>query len=548
MAERKLKLLIVDDEAEIREGINRLIPWEKNGVVVAGLAKNGREALRIIAEIEPDIMLLDIRMPVMNGLEVLEKLPDQKHLPQVIILTGYDDFEYCRQALRNGVADYLLKPCRPKEILAVVKKIKLMIMEEERQNSRKAYLQEQLQENTGILRENLLISLISREQIDQEASLSKWRLYEMELEPVNIGVALIRIDHLRKLEDFTREGKLSPKESSLEEIEAPKIAVRNDLTHFLEKPSTFRNFIWAFHDDLLVLWNTDELPDSELITRMEVLRQSIELNHSHPHTVTIGLGEPAENLSQLYSAYNSALLAVEYGFWEGPNRVIRYPKSEEENLAGDNISLQEQNAIIQCIRTNDPEKLEPALEAFFAKLVSHGSKGYILKMITALFCSIYQVCLERGVKTEEVFGRRLAILDELPRLKTLPELKQRIYTCLYQIIEQHPAHKNQRKVVNNALKYMEENYFEELSLERVAQKVYVSAGYLSTIFKQVLRKNFVDSLHEVRVNKAKELLRDVRLRIYEVAIRVGYKDEKYFSQLFKKITGMTPNQYRDTIQ
>lgn len=549
MAEKNLKLLIVDDEAEIREGINRLIPWEKNGVTVAGLASNGREALRIIAEVEPDIMLLDIRMPVMNGLEVLEQLPDQKHLPKVVILSGYDDFEYCRQALRKGVVDYLLKPCRPKEILEVIKKIKLTMIEDELQKGRGAYLQKQIQENIEILRENLVISLIEHETLDQEASLTKWRLYQMEIPPDQIGVVLIRIDHLKKSGSFSEKRNLSLEERSYpEEIAKLKMAVRQDLVFFLNSDSALKNIICDYDEDLLVLWSITKTPVPEFNQRMENFQQFIATRQTDPYTVTIGFGELAENLAGLPSAFNSARLAVEYGFWEGPNRIIRFPKVAGENLDGRHVSIQEQNAIIQCIKTNDPENLESALEAFFKNLVSQGSKSYVQKMVTALFCSVYHACVERGVKTEEIFGPQMAILDELPRLKTLPELKQKIYTCLRQIIEQHPAHKNQWKVVNNALKYMEENYGKDLSLESVAQKVYVSAGYLSTIFKQVLQKNFVDSLHEVRVNQARELLRNLRLKVYEVALRVGYKDEKYFSQIFKKYTGMTPHQYRDTIQ
>ena len=255
-SERKLKLIIADDEAEIREGINRAIPWNENGIEVVGLAFNGREALRMIEAFEPDILLLDIRMPVMNGLEVLEKLPEQKKLPKVAILSGYDDFSYCRQALRSGVSDYLLKPCRPQEILAVIGRIREQILTAECEASKWQYLQEQFRENLGLLREKLLIYLIQHETMDPEMGLVRWRLYEMEITPQDIGVALVRIDNLKTTEY-----------SSGADLEFTKLAVRNAMKDCLQTKPALKNMICDYNDDLLVLWNlTEESPETFMDT------------------------------------------------------------------------------------------------------------------------------------------------------------------------------------------------------------------------------------------------------------------------------------------
>ena len=169
-------------------------------------------------------------------------------------------------------------------------------------------------------------------------------------------------------------------------------------------------------------------------------------------------------------------------------------------------------------------------------------------MITALICSVYHVCLERGINTDAIFGPNLAILDELPRFETLQELHGRILSCFKAIITLHPRQKTQWKMVAQAVNYIEEHYREDLNLENVAKVVFVSPGYLSASFKGVLQKNFVDYVTEVRIKRAKELLKDFHLKIYEIALQIGYKDEKYFSQIFKRSTQMTPNQYRDTLK
>ncbi len=537
MSDRILKLLIVDDEAEIREGILRSLPWEEHGIIIAGLAANGREGLRMVNETEPDLMLLDIRMPVMNGLEVLKKLKEQGSSLKVIILSGYDDFNYCQQALRYGVSDYLLKPCRPKEILDGLIKLKNQIAIEEEQSHQWDFLLQKFQENLPILRENLLMNLVQDKPTDDGTAEIRWNLYQMEVTPQNIGLALVRIDQQHKLTSL-----------SINEFELIKHSLYRQVEAVTKKPPVLKIAINYFQDILLILWNADEEPPELFARRMEQLRQTIATDM--PITVTIGLGEPAPGLSQLHTAFTSAVEALEHGFWEGSNRIINYHDVIDETLTPKPAIEQEENLIVHCIRTNDQEQLESALNSLFTNLSIPGknSKDYIHKMVTALICSVYHVCLERGINTDNIFGSNLAILDELPRIETLQELHERIMLCFKKIIEMHPLQKNQWKMVTQAVNYIEEHYAEDLNLESVAKVVFVSPGYLSTSFKQVLQKNFVDYITEVRVGKAKELLRDFHLKIYEIAVQIGYKDEKYFSQIFKKITGMAPNQYRDSLK
>ncbi len=537
MFNRVLKILIVDDETEIREGILNSISWEKHGFAVAGLADNGREALRIINEEKPDLMLLDIRMPVMNGLEVLEKLAEEGLSLKVIILSGYDDFNYCQQALRFGASDYLLKPCHPNKILEVLIKLKEQIATEEEQADQWDFLLQKFQENLPILRENLLMSLFSNKPLDNKSALVRWNLYQMGINPNNMGLALVKIDHQDKLASC-----------SLKELELNKLSLFQQIEAAMKKNPALKSVINFFYDKIVILWNIEEETSDIFSLRMEQLRQIVANNMSF--TITIGLGEPAANLTELHNALDSALFALEHGFWEGYNRIINYHEINEDNFNQNQDLVQEENLIVHCIRTNDPEKLESALQSFFANLTIPGknSKEYLQKMITALICSVYHVCLERGINTDSFFGPNLAILDELPRIETLQELHERILLCFKQIIELHPLQKTQWKIVSQAVTYIEEHYAEDLNLENIANVVFVSPGYLSTIFKQVLQKNFVDYLTEVRIEKAKELLKNYHLKIYEISVLVGYKDEKYFSQIFKKGSGMTPNQYRDTIK
>lgn len=536
--EESISLLIVDDEEEIREGISRMIPWADHGICLAALAANGREAWQCIQDLHPDLMLLDIRMPVMNGLELLEKTAALEKRPRAIILSGFDDFSYCQKAIKLGATDYLLKPCQPTEILAAVLKLKEAVLTARIENAFLERLRGQFRENLELLREKLILCLVGTEQPNLEVGHQKWFLYEMDLPPVRIGVAVVRIQRQKY---------------SGEALELNKLMVRNLTLELLREAPRINCFSCDHNDDLLILWENDAIPKNTFKDRMEQLRRMIE--NRFDFVVTVGIGETAATLAELCYAYQTALQAVEYSFWAGANRILDCQEIESLDPAAParlSYPAAEEAAILQSIRTHDSERFKQALADFFLTLtqdctVAEDARQYAQRILTALICSVYHVCVERGLDCDKIFGPGLKILDELNRLDTLEAIKTRLDVCFQQILNQTPVHKSSWKVVIKAMQYMDEHFREDLSLETVAGQVFISPGYLSTLFKQELQKNFVDTLHEIRVARAKEILRQTRVKVYEVAANVGYHDEKYFSQIFKKITGMTPNQYREAV-
>ena len=377
MTDRVINLLLVDDEDEIREGIASSVPWKENSIKIIGEASNGKDALKIIALGKTDIVLLDIRMPVMDGIEVLKKLSNKEEKPKIIILSGYDDFTYCQFAIKYGASDYLLKPCHPKEIIETINKIKGEILKEEK--------------NTD-------------------------------------GI------------------------------------INND-----------ENF-WS---DLNNLTSSNSV-DSE-----------------------------KTNLMKCIDEYKESILS--------------------------------------CVKKNNKEKLVEAIDIFYTNITnsSQRSKKYVNKIVSDLLFAIYHLCMERSLDVEKYFGQQLSTIDEILSITTINEQKQNLYCFLKSIIEDAPLTDLAQKKVEKALNFMEEHYMSELNLNSVSYEIAVSAGYLSFLFKKVLNKTFLHCLHEIRVYKAKTFLQDINLLIYEIAYKVGYRDEKHFSQIFKKITGMTPSEYRE---
>jgi two-component system response regulator YesN len=401
-------------------------------------------------------------------------------------------------------------------------------------------LRAQFHENLELSREKLILYLIRTEQPHLEVGREKWRLYEMPLADEHIGAALIRIHRSH----YTGEI-----------LELHKLAVQNLTSEILNRTPRMDHFLCDHNDELLVLWDNSANKRLAFMERMEEIRQSVQTQF--PFVVTIGIGETVATMGELYYAFHTAFQAVESSFWMGANRIIDYqtlePAESSDVPAAPAYPSAEEAAVLQCLRMNDAAGIDKALEDYFAFITQNratpdgSTKQYVRRLITALISSVYHVCVERGLDCERIFGSGYQILDELNKLETFTGIKTRLRDCFRQIFHQVPAHKTSWKTVINALKYMEDHYSDDLNLEAVAQQVYVSPGYLRTLFKQELQKNFVDSLHEIRVAKAKELLRGGRAKIYEVAMRVGYHDEKYFSQIFKRIAGITPNQYRESI-
>ena len=471
--EENVSLLIVDDEEEIREGISRAIPWEEHGVRLSGLAANGREAWEKIRDCRPDLMLLDIRMPVMNGLELLDKLASLEQRPRVVILSGFDDFSYCQQAIKQGASDYLLKPCQPKEILAAVLKIKEAVLKARAETALYQSLRGQFRENLELLREKLILCLVGAEQPNLEVGHQKWFLYEMDLPPVRIGAAVVRIQRQKY---------------SGEALELNKLMVRNLTLELLREEPRINCFACDHNDDLLILWENEAIPKNTFKDRMEQLRRIIE--NRFDFVVTVGIGETAATLAELCYAYQTALQAVEYSFWAGANRILDCQEIEPFDAAAPatlSYPTAEEAAILQSIRTNDSERVQQTLADFFLTLtqdctVADDAKQYAQRILTALICSVYHVCVERGLDCDKIFGPGLKILDELNRLDTLAAIKTRLDVCFQQILNQTPTHKSSWKIVIKAMQYMDEHFREDLSLETVAAQVFISPGYLSTLF------------------------------------------------------------------
>lgn len=528
------RLMIIDDESSIRTGIKTVIDWQANGILVCGEASNGREAFELFDELKPDIILVDIKMPVINGLQLIETVNQMKLPVKSIILSGYDDFTYAQKALKLGASDYLLKPCQPQEILETVLKVKSFIEHEKNRYDTFERLKSQFKQNVPILKEKYLSKLLDIKKRSMEKDMETFNLLEITFKPDDVTVILIRIDNL-----------LLHGEENDYDMELIKFAIKN-ITEELVKDS-FLCEVCNHNDDIIIIASVNDFDiDQHILPLLNEIKKKIK--EALSLTVSMGIGRGYSDLSGIYTSFQEALKSIDTRFFLGEDSIISYEDSASNIVKERIYPISEEKELLRCVRSSIHQDLKPRFQDFYNMIhVNQGSKDDYIKSALALVLSLYHLCIELNIDVNEDFGSGFSIFDSIMRTETADQLENKLFHIVKTIFDKINTKRSFNKIIEQAVKYIEENYYKDLTLETVAGTVYITPGYLSLLFKQVMGINFLDYLHEIRIDKACEMLQDKSLKTYQIATKVGYNNDKYFFQIFKKYRNMTPTQYRDNL-
>ncbi|OOM76271.1 putative response regulatory protein [Clostridium puniceum] len=522
------KLLLVEDEEKIRKSIKNVIDWKALEVEICGEASNGYEALKLASTETPDIVLTDIKMPIMDGLQLIEKL--NKEFPRIkfIIMSGYDDFDYIQRAIKLGVFDYLLKPSGAKEIQNVVEKAKRHLLEEREREINLQNLINQSKENIFLMKEKYLNKLIISKGRQTEISGEKLELYNINFRKPFVTVVLIRIIDLHCINDSS-------------DIELIKLSVKN----IIEK-KLLRNYnceVFENLDDIVIIINTRNLVEKgNLLTIFKDIKETFERQFNHG--ICFGIGRSYENLRNIRLSYDEAVNDMEEKLLLSNDFIELYQEILEEDMFT-NIYILEKE-ILSCIKSGSKEMLVTKFNQYFNILNEACiSKDVVIKSVLGLIFSLYQLCIERNINIDEIFGINCPILNEMQKPMSMNRRKEILIDISKKIYISIVSQKSIGKILKNAIEFIECNYYKDLSRKIVAQEVYITPSYLSFLFKKEMNTSFIDYLHSIRIERACELLKDIKYKTYDVAVRVGYSDEKYFFKVFKKYKGITPMQYRN---
>ena len=515
-----IRMIIADDERLIRESLHQLIEWEKYGVEVVATANNGKVALQQTLELMPDILLSDINMPEMSGVELIQALSEAHSPCKVIFLSAYSDFAYAQSAIRFGVYDYILKPIDEEQLIQTVLSCAQSILSA-RQFDKKI--------QSADLAESLLINNTLRDFLVNPSQISSAQRALLNRIGLNYDAGTI----------FNAMSISMP----LKELEK-----------YLPKAPEFQLFFIDFAPDkTVILWKVEEnekyLHSGTLFNLQAYIsplcQYSNELlkNLSSPVSICIGTPHTIESVYKLYFECSFASLAPYFGI-------------EDSIIVFDKIKR-------LCYRSSMPDKLPELLP-----VLTNGTAAEIDKYLQQVF--LYLLHTDNIYQLSKIQLHCIALLDELGKIhnpfslsqdewesdfmitlkvpiteaKSIAEIYQVMRQILLRLSGNTTESSSQNRLVRQTLHYIHQNYA-NASLQQAAAQIYVSSTYLSRIFANEMNESFSRYLLRCRIQKAKELMQDPKLKLYEIAMSVGYADISHFSKAFKQIEGCSPQNYRN---
>lgn len=527
-----IRLLIADDEEEIRLALRDIIPWNKHDIEVVGTAKNGQEAYELTEERRPDIALVDIKMPELDGLSFIERVRARQSGVNIIILSGYDNFEYTQEAIRLGAFAYILKPADPAEILSTVLQCAERTREEKKKHDQLKRFEREINGRLPLLKERFFSRLLNAQ--DSLDSLGdQLRFYRSTLdENQSVRAGIIRIAVLGDFNDTDRRTG----------FEIAKQRVIDSLTGEIGADTAAEVFEYA-NDCVLIYAAEEHQRISKILGRLvAALRKE---GWYYPFA---GIGSETSSLLEIHHSYRHAVKALDRLYYSKDSEEYLVEAAAEETInPKESYPVELEQSIIHALKTQQKRQAEEFLGAFLRAVepIPDGDSR-IREYCCGIYSAILHLCLEKGGDLSRELSEEKLRIQELLEAEDLSAMREILFGLLRLVYDSLKESSYPCRIVDRAADYIRENYAQSLTLTAVAAEVYVTPNYLSMLFKKELGINFLNFLHRCRIEKACTLLGDNSLKIYEIAEQLGYTDTKYFTQVFKKHTGTSPQQFRSS--
>lgn len=538
-----LKVLIVEDERLVSLGISEFVN-ETEGFRVMGIAQDGIEAIERIEKEEPDIVITDIRMPRMEGTELVKYL--NTHYPSIrkVVLSGFDDFEYARIAIANGVMDYLLKPVDDQELVKVLKKLEQDIRQEAEKKEQMLRQNIKLNSSLPLLRDQFVLDLITQKYMTREIVAEKLRYFELAPSDGQYVVALVSLNSY---------GLLCEKKGQ-DEGQLLLFILRNITEEIVGRYTTFLSCVNGGELILAIRVPEEEKHDADRFIKRVMVEVYQNLLEHVKEEFTIALGIAAESYMSLKQSYEAAYAALQHRFYKKSSSLIycdevkNRPFARYDAVTFDAYLEKGQNIFDNCVKTGATGRLRSFLDDLYTYIEEIRLYPMdAIKVFTSLQTRIQIKSPEVLKAIYDSYSIEYSYEKSIEKFSTLEGIKSYTERFYSQIITKviHNMRSKDKKMVEVAKDYVRKHYHEKITLETIASVTYLNPNYFCEMFKNQTGETFVDFLTRYRMEKAKELLRDVRLKTYEVSHRVGYENADYFCKVFKKVVGVSPGQYRN---
>ena len=532
-----IKVFLVEDEMVIRNGIVKSINWEKEGYRLVGEASDGELAYPMILKEKPDILLTDIKMPFMDGLElsrlVKQELPDTK----ILIFSGYDEFEYAKEAIRIGVTEYLLKPVPSEQLLEVMRRISKQIEQDREEREILRQYQEDMKENVERERQNFFSHVI-RGEVSIGEAVKNGKKYGMDLSAGFYSIILFKI--------------FSTPEENIVSEHIWKICEKIE-TKVDEIPYAyyFQRGIdgWVF---LLTAESKEQMEERQknlCDCLAEIMKNERKVEYFG------GIGKPVERIRNLGQSFRDAERIFAERFTRQSNQFLSgfekmdVYKDDEFQIKDLGDVGKSREMIEKFLNNGTKEELEEFMDTYFIRMKEDKLQSTLMRqyIIMDIYIVIMSFCEKIDAVNHDYQQETEKLKSTIQNMNSVSEIRLYITYMLNQAIELRDSISKKRyaDIIKAAEKMISEHYMsEEISLNSVADSVGMSPSYFSSVFSKESGKTFVEFLTETRMEKAKELLMCSALKTSEIGYEVGYKDPHYFSYIFKKTQGCSPKDYR----
>lgn len=531
----KYKVILVDDEIDVAERIANKMQWEELRFEKPVICKNALDALDVAEKIHPEVVMTDITMPYMNGLQLSHKLKEEYPNIRIIIFSGYDEFEYAQEAVHIQAEEYILKPIDADKLKTVFTNIRNDLDKEydERQNISK--LESYYNDSLPILQESFYASLMENKFAKDQLDHFK-EIYSIDLNSPYYCAVILHVS------THTLKEKMNPLYVSLS---VKKLAEEKLCEQWKGKLFTYQgNTVMIAQLDASENEITKLTDDCDKFTR---LAKSVV-----DATVTIGIGRICSQLIDISDSYNGARLAVSYRTLYGTMKAINIneiePDQDVQPIFLETDSLDE---VFKKMRVNNQEGLSHAIDQYLDKSTASLTKVPEFRFfVMQLVSELYSFALANKLEISELFTSYHEIILQVEKLelKDLNEWMKDHCFKMQSMINEKRSNTTKNFIVK-AIDYANEKYSDpDLTVESICAYLNVSYAYFSTVFKKETGKSFTSYLTDIRLKKAVELLLEKDEKTYVIARDVGYTDPNYFSYVFKKAYGVSPNKYRMKIQ
>ena len=526
-------LIIVEDEDITRLGLRDCVSWEDYDINVVFEASDGLEALQFIEQNHVDIVLTDVKMPLMDGIELVERIRENNKNIKVIFISGHWDMQYLKSAFHLEAIDYILKPIIPKELHNMLTKVTQLCIQEQQQEELFNEMKDKLEQSMPVLRERFFSELINERYYSKEEVIERSSFLEIILNPNDYYCVMTLVYNPEFID-----------EKSAKNITLRLIPIREILEEELKKFNAY--CINENNNELCIIIQFDSPVEHEqMIDLAKRLKSTV--NHSVSEFITIGIGKVLQGIENIGESYRQSLHAAEQSVFLGNNNVIHIADVEKVSRKVGYYSTKDITDIINYVRTGKSEEIKKSVSALFRRLKQNPKIhiSYVRNICLELIVTINLQLMEYKVIRED--ENQEYTWEELFTILNIDEIQEWITNQMVQACEKilSVQTNTSNNIVYMIKKAVEENFCENISIQNLADELFLTPNHLYMLFKKETGETFNQYLTRYRMEKAKEYLSEPKYKLYQITEMVGYSDSDYFTKLFKKHTNYTPSRYRE---